>query len=81
MRRTLWSIIGAGTLVLLVAAIRVKDAEHCKAVYINIKGVNNIFFVDKKDVLDSIISIESCNPAGQPISSFDLKAMEKKTDQ
>ena len=78
MLTTMWIIIGAGTVVLLVAAIRKKDAADCKGVDINIKGVNNTFFVDKKDVLDSIISIENCNPVGQPVSSFDLKAMERK---
>jgi cell division protein FtsQ len=77
-RRTLWSLVGIGTLVLLVAAIRKKDAAPCSHIYINIKGVNNIFFIDKKDILDSVISIESCNPVGQPISSFNLRAMEGK---
>jgi cell division protein FtsQ len=77
-RRTLWSLVGAGTIVLLVAAIRIKDAEACRGIYINIKGVNNIFFIDKKDVMDSVMSIEGCNPVGQPVSSFNLRAMEGK---
>jgi cell division protein FtsQ len=77
-RRTLWSAVGLGTLVLLVAAIEKKDAAHCKGVYINIKGVKNIFFIDRKDELDSIISIEGYNPVDEPISSFNLRAMEGK---
>jgi cell division protein FtsQ len=77
-RRVLWSLVGIGTVVLLVAAIEKKDAEPCKGIYINIKGVNNIFFIDKKDVMDSVISIEGRDPAGQPISSFNLRAIEGK---
>jgi len=77
-RRVLWSLVGIGTIVLLVAAIEKKDAEPCKGIYINIKGVNNIFFIDKKDVMDSVVSIEGRDPAGQPISSFNLRAIEGK---
>ncbi len=80
-RRTLWSLVGAGTIVLLVAAIRIKDAEACKGIYINIKGVNNIFFIDKKDVMDSVMSIEGCNPVGQPVSSFNLRGYGRKIDK
>jgi cell division protein FtsQ len=73
-----WIAFGAGTIVLLVAAVRVKDAQRCKKIDITIKGVNNIFFVDKNDILDSIISIEGNNPVGNPINTFNLKMIEKK---
>ncbi len=73
---TLWSVFGAGMLVLLVAAIKKKDAQHCRGVEINIKGVNNNFFVDKKDILNSITAIETEDPVGKAIGSFNLKQME-----
>ena len=78
MLTTLWIAIGAGTVVLLVAAVRKKDAEHCKGININIIGVSNNFFVDKKDILDSIALIEGDDPVGKPVGSFNLKIMEAK---
>ena len=49
MLTTLWIVVGAGAILLLVAAVIKKDSEHCKGININIKGVNNNFFVDKSD--------------------------------
>ena len=73
----LWLAIGVGTIVLLVAAINKKDAQRCTGVNISIEGVDNNFFVDKKDILNSITSIVGGNPAGEVISAFDLKKLEK----
>jgi len=73
---TLWITIGAGTVVLLVAAIQKKDEQHCAGVYINIKGVSNNFFVDKKDIQQTIRAISDGNPVGKSIGSFNLKAIE-----
>lgn len=73
---TLWVAIGAGTIVLLVAAIQKKDAKQCSGVDITIKGVSNNFFVDKNDILNTITSISGKKPEGKPIGSFNLKAIE-----
>lgn len=73
----LWISIGAGTVVLLVAAIQQKDAKQCLAVDIHIKGVNNHFFVDKKDILNTIVSLTNGDPIGKQVGSFDLKAVEE----
>ncbi|MCW3092661.1 MAG: hypothetical protein JWP81_3730 [Ferruginibacter sp.] len=73
---TLWSIIGAGTIVLLVAAIQKKDANKCIGIDITIKGVSNNFFVDKNDILNTIAEIAEEQPVGKPVGSFNLKAME-----
>ncbi len=75
---TLWIAIGMSTIVLLVAAIRKKDAKRCKGVEINIKGANNNFFVDKTDILNSITAIAKGNPIGKATGSFNLKLMEKE---
>ncbi len=77
----LWISIGAGTAVLLVAAIRKKDAKHCAAVKINIEGVSNNFFVDENDVRDIIKSVANGEPVGKPIGSFNLKAMETSLEK
>ncbi|MEO6548110.1 MAG: hypothetical protein ABIN94_08930 [Ferruginibacter sp.] len=78
---TLWSIIGAGTVVLLVAAIQKKDANKCIGIDITIKGVSNNFFVDKNDILNTITDIADEQPVGKSVGSFNLKAMEKALQQ
>ena len=72
----LWLAIGMGTIFLLVAAINKKNAQLCTGVNITIEGVDNNFFVDKKDILNSITAIVGGNPAGEVISAFDLKKLE-----
>ncbi len=78
---TIWIAFGAGAVVLLVAAIRIKDGHHCKGVDINIQGVSNNFFVDKKDILNSITASEKENPVGKAIGSFNLKMMEADLEE
>ncbi len=42
--------LGAGVMVLLVAAIKKEEKQKCTGVNIIIKGVSNNFFVDKNDI-------------------------------
>lgn len=72
----IWLAVGTGTILLLVAASKQKDAQHCSGVTVNIEGVGNNFFVDKKDIIKSITSMVGGTPVGQTISVFDLKEME-----
>jgi cell division protein FtsQ len=78
---TLWTMFGTGTIVLLVAAMQKKDAQRCRGIEINIKGVNNNFFVDKKDVLNSIREIEKEDPIGKATGSFNLRRMESELEK
>ena len=71
-----WICLGAGMIVLLVAAIRKKDARNCQGIDITISGVNNNFFVDKGDILNTITALSNGNPVGRPTGSFNLKIME-----
>ena len=73
---TLWIAIGAGTIFLLGAAAKRKEEKKCIGVYISIHGVSNNFFVDKKDIMDSIIAIVGGDPTGEKLSSFDLEKIE-----
>ncbi len=75
---TFWIALGAGTIVMLVAAIQKKDQQHCSGVNINIQGVSNHFFVDKKDIQAAIRSISAGNPIGKAIGSFDLEPIEQE---
>jgi len=47
----IWFVLGSGTIVLLVAAIDRKNSEHIAGIDIRISGVQNNYFIDKKDVL------------------------------
>ena len=73
---TLWVCMGAGVIVLLVAAIHKKDNKVCSGIEINITGVNNNFFVDKDDVMNTITTLAGGSPVGKSTGSVNLKKME-----
>jgi cell division protein FtsQ len=78
---TVWVALGGATVFLLVAGVKSKEALHCKGIEINIHGVSNNFFVDKKDILNSITAMEKTNPVGKTIGSFNLKKMELELEK
>lgn len=75
---TLWIGIGLCVAVLLVAAIRKKDAMTCRSVEISIKGVNTNYFVDEADVMNTITRLSGGNPVGMKTGSFNLRKMEQE---
>ena len=81
MLATFWVALGGATIFLLVAAIQTKEANRCKGIEINIHGVSNNFFVDKKDILNAITAAEKTNPVGKAIGSFNLKKMEAELEK
>ena len=68
-------------LTLLLAAISSKNRGECKGYEITIKGVQNNFFIDKKDVEDILVKSTSQGIKGQPISSFKLHELEQLLEQ
>jgi cell division protein FtsQ len=73
---SIWIIMGIGAIVLLVAAIKRKDAQHCSGMSITIEGVDNNFFVDKKDIAHTITSVVGGGVTGKAMTAFDLKKLE-----
>ncbi len=73
---TLWVILGAGSVVLLVAAVNKKDTKQCRGIEVNISGVSNNFFIDKQDVLRIINHFAGTGAVGRSIADFDLVKME-----
>jgi cell division protein FtsQ len=73
---SIWIIMGIGAIVLLVAAIKRKDAQHCSGMSITIEGVDNNFFVDKKDIANTITSVVGGGVTGKAMTAFDLKKLE-----
>jgi cell division protein FtsQ len=79
----LWVTVGAGTTVLLVAAIKKKDATKCKDIEINITGIEtgNQKFVDEEDILNTIQKFSNGQPKGRPIGDFDLRKIENELEK
>lgn len=74
---TVWLCIGGGMLTLLLAAISKKNKGQCKEYSITIKGVQNNFFIDKKDVEELLVKATKGNIKGQQIASFNLHQLEQ----
>src|SRR4051812_26872565 len=73
-----WLLASSSILVLLVAAINVKNKKTCSGVRIEISGVEEIFFLDKQDVLNIITRRGVDKPKGQPVNNFDLNTLEER---
>lgn len=71
-----WVIVACGSIVLLVAAVRKNDSKACKGINVQIEGVRNHYFIDKKDVEKIIAMYEGGQNVGKPIANFDLAKME-----
>lgn len=72
----LWMCLGAATVFVLISAVRVSDNKTCKDVHVEITGVSNNFFIDKKEVLNIILRLNKDKVNERPIAEFNLKAME-----
>jgi len=73
----LWIIIGFGSTVLLIAAVKKNDAMKCAGLNIQISGVSKNYFIDKNDVENIISEYAGNQIKGMPTENFDLKKMEK----
>jgi cell division protein FtsQ len=78
---TFWVALGGATVFLLGAGIKTKAAHRCKGIEISIHGVSNNFFVDKKDILNTVTAIEKTNPVGKAIGGFNLKMLEAELEK
>jgi cell division protein FtsQ len=71
---TVWILAGAGTIVLLGAAMQKKNHRACAGVHIEISGAEKHMFIDEKDVMD-LLNMAG-RPTGNTTASLDLRAME-----
>jgi len=76
-----WLVISSGVLVLLIAAVNIKNRETCKAVDIDITGVEEFFFLDKQDVRDMIVNSEMEKPEGKAVAGFNLQKLEETLEK
>ena len=75
----IWTIAGAGVLVLLVAAIRYRNSNTCKGWHVTIDGASapgGRLFIDRKGIADLLVSAGADKEQKRPIQSFDLRRLE-----
>jgi cell division protein FtsQ len=73
---TVWLILLTGTVVLLIAAMSKKNNQKISGVEIKISGVQNNYFIDKKDVIDILQKVNGKKLDKATTSSLDLTKME-----
>ena len=81
MLTTLWVTIGAGIIVLLVAAVQKEAKQKCTGLNVVVKGVSNNFFVDKNDILVAINQYVEGSPVGQAVNLLNLKDLESDLEK
>ena len=72
-----WLCVGGGMFILLLAAISKKNKGQCKNYIISIKGAQNNFFIDAKDIEQLLMKATKGNIKGEPIASFRLHELEQ----
>ncbi len=73
---SVWIILASGVIVLLVAAITKKNTEPILGVEIKISGIQNNYFIDKKEVLKILEKVNGKKLEKSPVNSIDLTKME-----
>jgi cell division protein FtsQ len=74
----LWCIIGAGVVVLLVAAIRNRKDKTCAGYEISMAGADGQWFMNKKEVVDILTGNGAVPLKGRSLKRFDLRSMEER---
>jgi cell division protein FtsQ len=72
-----WVAVACAGLLLLVAAMHKKEAKLCNGTDIEIRGLNNNFFIDEADVLQVIRNHTGGEIKGKPVDAFNLVNIEK----
>ena len=72
----LWALLGMATVVLLGAAINIKNSKCCKGVIIDIKGAQNNFFIDKNEVSNILEKLNGSGLKGKTIHSVSISQIE-----
>jgi cell division protein FtsQ len=73
---TVWLTIGTGMVILLAASIGKKNKERCSDFRIAVKGSQDHFFIEDKDVFQLLTTATHGKIKGQPMSTVDLHRLE-----
>ncbi|HSV11631.1 MAG TPA: FtsQ-type POTRA domain-containing protein [Hanamia sp.] len=78
---SVWILLITGTVVLLIAAMSKKNEERIAGVEIKIAGVQNNYFISKKDVLDILEKVNGGKLNKSVVNSLDLTEMENRLEK
>ncbi|MBL0336790.1 MAG: hypothetical protein IPP73_16140 [Chitinophagaceae bacterium] len=76
----MWLCIGAGMLVLLLAAISKRNKGRVTGYTISIRGVETNYFLDEKDVETLLVKAAGGKLKGKPVQDIDLRKTEKQLE-
>jgi cell division protein FtsQ len=74
---TSWLLLGAATIVLLIAATRQQQSQVCQSVQVTITGVKGVNYISEKEVLAAISGGRPDLLKGTLIKTFDLLQLEQ----
>jgi cell division protein FtsQ len=80
-RSIVWMLIGIVCITLLISAMHNKEAKICKAIEIEISGVNNNFFIDKNDVYAIIKNFGGDSTQQKALDDINLKQIENELEK
>lgn len=75
---SIWVLVGAASVTLLVAAINKIEAKTCTGIDIQLAGGGDNFFIDKQDVVDIVKKFNGNKIIGKSTKEFNLFAIEKE---
>jgi cell division protein FtsQ len=76
---SLWIVIGSGTLILLIAAIRSRNDKTCQGIAIQVNGEKKgKWLLDRNDIINNLTSNGTEKIKGRALQSFDLRRLEEK---
>jgi len=78
---SVWLLLISGTVVLLVAAMSKKNNDPIAGIEIKISGVQNNYFISKKDVMEMLEKVNKGKLEKSTINSLDLAAMENRLEK
>lgn len=76
-----WLVAAAGSVVLLVSAIKDKKTKDCQGFEITLKGNTEQYFLDEKDIQELLTAKGTQKIKGREIKSFDLSKWEKALEK
>jgi len=76
-----WLLAGAGSIVLLISAIKEKKGKDCQGFEITLKGNPEHHFLDENDIQQIITAKGTSAIKGRSVRNFDLSRLEKTLEK